>query len=202
VNGQLHAPATSSPGKEPRYALDWWLGGAQSRFGRGGKDKIIPAFPRNKNPGRPGRVAHHSKVCHHTHRNYGLQTATKAPATSWKCCIICTLHQYSGYKIKDEMGGACSTHGRDEKCIQYFGWKTWREETTGRLMRTCETNIRMDLRETGWKGVDWVRLAQDRDQWRALLNTVMNLRVPQEAGDLLTAWVTLRFSRTLLHGVS
>jgi hypothetical protein len=39
-------------------------------------------------------------------------------------------------------------------------------------------NIRMDLREIGWDGVDWVDLAQDRDRWRALVNMVMNLRVP------------------------
>jgi hypothetical protein len=39
-------------------------------------------------------------------------------------------------------------------------------------------NIKIDLRETGWDGVDWIDLAQDRDQWRALVNTVMNLRVP------------------------
>jgi hypothetical protein len=36
----------------------------------------------------------------------------------------------------------------------------------------------MDLREIGWDGVDWVDLAQDRDHWRALVNTEMNLRVP------------------------
>jgi hypothetical protein len=39
-------------------------------------------------------------------------------------------------------------------------------------------NIRMDLREIGWDGMDWIDLAQDRDQWRALVNTVINLRVP------------------------
>jgi hypothetical protein len=39
-------------------------------------------------------------------------------------------------------------------------------------------NIKMDLREIGLDGVDWVDLAQDRDHWRALVNTVMNLRVP------------------------
>jgi hypothetical protein len=38
--------------------------------------------------------------------------------------------------------------------------------------------IRWELREIGWDGVDWIDLAQDRDQWRALVNTVMNLRVP------------------------
>jgi hypothetical protein len=39
-------------------------------------------------------------------------------------------------------------------------------------------NIKKDLIEIGWDRVDWIDLAQDRDQWRALVNTVMNLRVP------------------------
>jgi hypothetical protein len=39
-------------------------------------------------------------------------------------------------------------------------------------------NIKMDLREIGWDGVDWINMVQDRDQWRALVNTVLNLRVP------------------------
>jgi hypothetical protein len=38
-------------------------------------------------------------------------------------------------------------------------------------------NIEIDLREIGWDGMDWIDLAQDMDQWRALVNTVMNLRV-------------------------
>jgi hypothetical protein len=48
----------------------------------------------------------------------------------------------------------------------------------GRPRRRWDDNIRMDLREIGWGGVDWIDLAQDRDQWRALVNTVMNFRVP------------------------
>jgi hypothetical protein len=39
-------------------------------------------------------------------------------------------------------------------------------------------NIKMDLREIGWDGVDWIDRAQDRYQWRALVNTALNLRVP------------------------
>jgi hypothetical protein len=48
----------------------------------------------------------------------------------------------------------------------------------GRPRRTWVDNIKMDLREIGWDGMDWIDLAQDRGQWRALVNTVMNLRVP------------------------
>jgi hypothetical protein len=44
--------------------------------------------------------------------------------------------------------------------------------------RLRRENIRIDLREIGWEGVDWIHLAQDRDQWRAVLNTAMKLRVP------------------------
>jgi uncharacterized protein YebE (UPF0316 family) len=40
-----------------------------------------------------------------------------------------------------------------------------------------ENNIKMDLREIGWGDVDWINLGQDRDRWRALLNTVINFRV-------------------------
>ena len=48
----------------------------------------------------------------------------------------------------------------------------------GRPRRRWEDNIRMDLQEVGCGGMDWIELAQDRDRWRALVNGVMNLRVP------------------------
>jgi hypothetical protein len=48
----------------------------------------------------------------------------------------------------------------------------------GRPKRTWEDNIKTDLREIRWSGMDWIDLAQDRNQWRTLVNTVMNLRVP------------------------
>jgi hypothetical protein len=47
-----------------------------------------------------------------------------------------------------------------------------------RPRRRWVDNIRMDFGEIGWGGVDWFGLAQDRDRWRALVNTVVNLRVP------------------------
>jgi hypothetical protein len=48
----------------------------------------------------------------------------------------------------------------------------------GRPIRRWVDNIRMDLREIEWDGVGWIDMAQDRDHWRALVNTVLNLRVP------------------------
>jgi hypothetical protein len=48
----------------------------------------------------------------------------------------------------------------------------------GRPRRRWVDNIQMDLREIGWDGMNWIDLTQDRDQWRALVNTVMNFVVP------------------------
>jgi hypothetical protein len=48
----------------------------------------------------------------------------------------------------------------------------------GKPRRRWEDNIKMDLREVEWEGIDWIDLGQDRDRWRGLVNTVMNLRVP------------------------
>jgi hypothetical protein len=48
----------------------------------------------------------------------------------------------------------------------------------GRSIRRWVDNIRMDLREVGWSDVDWIGLAQDRNRWRALVSSVLNLRVP------------------------
>jgi hypothetical protein len=57
----------------------------------------------------------------------------------------------------------------------------------GRPRRGCEDNIKMDLGEIGFGNVDWIHLAQDGGRWRTVVNTVMNLRVPLNAGNFLTS---------------
>jgi hypothetical protein len=59
----------------------------------------------------------------------------------------------------------------------------------GRPRRRCVDNIRIDLVEVGWSDMDWIGLAQDRDKWRALVNSVLNLRVPYNAGKLSSGYI-------------
>jgi len=47
-----------------------------------------------------------------------------------------------------------------------------------RPRRRCEDNIKMDIREIGWEGGDWIRVTQDRVRWQVLVNTIMKLREP------------------------
>jgi hypothetical protein len=62
--------------------------------------------------------------------------------------------------------------------IGYWWDKSEGKRPLGRPRRRWVDKIKMDLREIGWYGMDWIDLVHDRDQWRALVNTVMNLRVP------------------------
>jgi hypothetical protein len=74
----------------------------------------------------------------------------------------------------DEMGGTCGTHGIGEEIVQ---GKPEVKRPLERPRRRWEDGIRMDLRETGWRSVEWIQLAKDMYRWRAFVNTVMNLRV-------------------------
>jgi hypothetical protein len=56
-----------------------------------------------------------------------------------------------------------------------------------RTRSRCVDNIKMDLREIGLGGLDWIYLAKDRDKWRTLVNTVMNFRVLQNIGNFLNS---------------
>jgi hypothetical protein len=68
--------------------------------------------------------------------------------------------------------------GEERNAYRILVGKPEGKRPLGRPRRRWVDNIRMDLREIGWDDVDWIDLAQDRDQWRALVSTVMNLRVP------------------------
>ena len=73
----------------------------------------------------------------------------------------------------------------------------------GRPRRRWRDNIKMDIQEEGCGSMDWIDLAQENDKWRAHVNEVINLRVPQNAGNFLTGCKPVSFSRrSLLHGVS
>jgi hypothetical protein len=76
------------------------------------------------------------------------------------------------------MGGACGAHGGGEGCIHIFFGRPEGGRPLGRPRRRWEDNIEMNLMEIGLGVVDWIHWVQDRDRWRALVNTVMNLRVP------------------------
>jgi hypothetical protein len=85
------------------------------------------------------------------------------------------------------MGAACSACGGGDESIQILARKHRRLKPPGRTRRSWEDNIKMDVREIGWSGVDWISLAQDRDKWPAVVKTVMLLRLPQDEGNFLTS---------------
>ena len=78
-----------------------------------------------------------------------------------------------------------------------------RNISVGRPRRIWENNIKMDLQQVGWGGGDmqWIDLARWKDRWRATVNAVMNLWAPKNVGNL-TSWETVRFSGTLINGVT
>jgi hypothetical protein len=68
--------------------------------------------------------------------------------------------------------------GEKRRAYRILVGKAESKRRLGRPRHMWVKNIVIDLREIGWDGVDWIDLSQERDQWRALVNTVMNLRVP------------------------
>jgi hypothetical protein len=68
--------------------------------------------------------------------------------------------------------------GRKRNAYRILVGKSERKRPLGRPRRKWVDNIKKDLREIRWDGMDWIDQAQDRDQWRTLVNTVMNLWVP------------------------
>ena len=74
--------------------------------------------------------------------------------------------------------GHVACMGEERGCIGSWLVKPEGKRPLGRPRRRWVDNIRTDLREVGCGYVDWIGLAQDRDRWRTLVSTVMNLRVP------------------------
>jgi hypothetical protein len=73
--------------------------------------------------------------------------------------------------------------GEKMNVYRLLGGKPMGKRPLGRLRHRWMDNIRIDLLEIGLNVVDWIGLAQDRYRWRALVNSVMNLQVPQNAGN-------------------
>jgi hypothetical protein len=99
------------------------------------------------------------------------------------------------------MDRACSTIVEKKNAYRILVGKPKGKTPLGRPRRRWVTNMKMNLREIEWDGMDWIDLAQDMDQWRALVNTAMNLRVPSNAGRFLSNCTIGAFSRRAqLHG--
>jgi hypothetical protein len=73
------------------------------------------------------------------------------------------------------VGGACSPNGEKRNAYRLLVGKLEGKRSLGRPKRRLVDNIKMDLLEIGWGGVDWIGLAQDREKWRALVNAVMTI---------------------------
>jgi hypothetical protein len=78
---------------------------------------------------------------------------------------------------KMRWAGHVAHMGDERKVYRISVVKPEGKRSLGRPRRRWEDGIRMDLREIGWGSVEWIKLAEDRGRWRALVNTVMNLRV-------------------------
>jgi hypothetical protein len=78
---------------------------------------------------------------------------------------------------EDEMGGPCSKNGENRNAYRLLVGKPEGKRPLGRPRCRWVDDIRI-LGEVGWGDVDWIGLAKDRNRWRALVNSVLNLRVP------------------------
>jgi hypothetical protein len=124
----------------------------------------------------------HNEELHNLYTSPNILRAIKSRRIRWAGYVACMWERKSLYNV---------LVGKPERKI-----------LLGRPRSRCEDNIKTDLHEVGFRDMDWIELDKDRDRWRTFVNVVMNIRVPQNAGNFLTSFQQVIFSRTLLHGVS
>jgi hypothetical protein len=100
----------------------------------------------------------HNEELHHLYSSQSIITITKARRMRWV--------------------GHVARMGKEKKNAYRFWGKPEGRKPLGRLRRRWLDNIKMDFVEVEWGDVDWIGLTLDRDRWRALVNSVLNLRVP------------------------
>jgi hypothetical protein len=76
------------------------------------------------------------------------------------------------------VGETCGTHGEGRGVYRVLVGRTEEERPLGRLRHRWKDNIKMNFREIGIEGTNWIQLAQDRARWRAFVSMIMNLRFP------------------------
>jgi hypothetical protein len=103
-----------------------------------------------------------------------------------------TKHYQNEQSKNDKMCEVRSTHCKDGECMQNY-----RPEMARPRSRRGD-NIKTNLTQTERNGVVWIHLAQDFIQWRVVLKTAMNLRVPLNVRNFFTSWATISFSRSIL----
>jgi hypothetical protein len=95
--------------------------------------------------------------------------------------------------------GHVARMGEERKVYRVLVEKPEGKRPLGRLKRRWEDGIRMEIKETGWGCVDWIRLAEDRDRWRAVVNALMNLRVLATRSYLLSQSVSQSTGNALIE---
>ena len=138
------------------------------------------------------------------HKNYAkIKEHFTKTKTFWTCTTIRYTHQTGTQNKLNPFTSRMTYLGRNVFSKGPFSITVIIIISIFYILRRWADNIKMDLQEVGGGCGDWMELAEDRDRWRALVSTVMNLRFPKMRRIPWLAAEPISFSRrTLLHGVS
>ena len=120
----------------------------------------------------------------------------------WSFMILFLTQYCCGDIIKEDgLDGACSTCRREEKFLQHVAGKPEGKIPFGKDRHRWKGTMKMDHKETGWGGMDWIYVAQKRDMWCVLVNMVMKLQVAWNVVSAWNSWGSPSVSRmTVLYG--